>query len=1169
MNVQEIFSILEIDPTRDEEAIRAAYRGLLISVNPEDDPEGFKRLRAAYEAAMEYAAAPGDEEVSSARWLEESGPEAEFLRRLADIYGTLPRRLDTAEWAGLLREPVLKSLDSGEQAKWGLFSYLAEHFRIPGRIWKLLGKTFSIEENEEEFKEHLPEGFVDYMVRRIREDDGEEFPLEKLSGEPQADYDGFLRIFFDLTNREQDDSPERMKERGEVLAQLEVFGIDHPWYSLEQAEYLAKTGEQERAAGMVRSLIRENPEDERVYMSGAFILSNCGCPDEAGQLYADYLKREHQTVRGTYTSLLNMARLEAVRDDWVKARELARMAENLRSTDAVQALISRADGELIERYTGAESLTPEQALLLAQCFVHGNRSGEGLQFFAGHAEYRQDTADFHEQMALMNRKESLYQEAMEEVAGWRRCLEQEGRELSGSLARSFFVEGRLWRDIYYQERRTGQWSDEKAAELSGRALAAYDRAVELEPEDTDYRIHRVMVLMDRQEYETAAEQCREVTAMDGEAYWAYYYLQEICEELGRDQEVVDLFYRMKSIYAGHPEIYLRAFRVFKRYGQYDAAMSIIRQAEQEEVESDQLMVEKIGVLDQLAKDEEDWSRADRYAAQVIRLLEKKKAPKELLAQAYLKRSFLNDSGSKYNKRKKLGLDCKYAEISLRLNDTLSARFALGRYWIEHGGRPKEAYLHLKLCEKRGMDYDRLDFYIARCHERFRQWNKAVAYYQKALEKNPEYASCYWRLGLLYKQKYRRTCQPEYAEKALYYTNFYDEKFGASAESCRRRADIYLRMKEFDKALKEAEQGVQMDGDSDMWLLKGRILRAMGRYEEAIESIEKSLTAEDRFGADDEDCYKRIFQCFLRMGQLERGTAYLVKALEGTLETDAREKCLESLMNLEAAAGHYDRALEWIARRYGSSGLESRCCDNWEREADRIEEILNIWLRFQENPGPEIWEMCRKAAALADEAFADKDEDPDERALVCQNVGEAYYRLGDFTAALYHLNRAWELACQVEKYSYYRSLVRQIMETHHWLGNGGEAVKFGDLYRKRLESDYDECSDLGLPVEELMTRATMESRQVLYNLFCWAYYTGRGDQAREYVRLMEQERCMCWWCDEDDCTEMWEAKGLLAMMDGQRQAALTAFLRASKVIWLGINKDACAAREMLMKESSGT
>ena len=143
-----------------------------------------------------------------------------------------------------------------------------------------------------------------------------------------------------------------------------------------------------------------------------------------------------------------------------------------------------------------------------------------------------------------------------------------------------------------------------------------------------------------------------------------------------------------------------------------------------------------------------------------------------------------------------------------------------------------------------------------------------------------------------------------------------------------------------------------------------------------------------------------------------------------------------------------------------------------------------------------------------------------------------------------------------------------METNYWLGDLKEAGAFGDLYRKRLESDYEECDDLGLSVEELMTRPNMESRQTLYNLFCWAYYTGRGDQARRYIGLMEQ-RDMCWWCDEDGCTEFWEARGLLAMLDGSVEEALAAFRTANRVIWLGINKDACAAIARLAKESKET
>lgn len=50
-----IWKILGIEQTKDEEIIKTAYRNKLRDVNPEDDEEGFKELRRAYEEALEYA----------------------------------------------------------------------------------------------------------------------------------------------------------------------------------------------------------------------------------------------------------------------------------------------------------------------------------------------------------------------------------------------------------------------------------------------------------------------------------------------------------------------------------------------------------------------------------------------------------------------------------------------------------------------------------------------------------------------------------------------------------------------------------------------------------------------------------------------------------------------------------------------------------------------------------------------------------------------------------------------------------------------------------------------------------------------------------------------------------------------------------------------------------
>ncbi len=49
------FLVLGLDPTADDHAVRAAYRAALLRYPPETDPEGFKRVRAAYERLRDPA----------------------------------------------------------------------------------------------------------------------------------------------------------------------------------------------------------------------------------------------------------------------------------------------------------------------------------------------------------------------------------------------------------------------------------------------------------------------------------------------------------------------------------------------------------------------------------------------------------------------------------------------------------------------------------------------------------------------------------------------------------------------------------------------------------------------------------------------------------------------------------------------------------------------------------------------------------------------------------------------------------------------------------------------------------------------------------------------------------------------------------------------------------
>ena len=59
--MNDFFNTLGIEATKEEKKIKKAYRARLHAVNPEDDPDGFKRLREAYEEALKYARQKEDE----------------------------------------------------------------------------------------------------------------------------------------------------------------------------------------------------------------------------------------------------------------------------------------------------------------------------------------------------------------------------------------------------------------------------------------------------------------------------------------------------------------------------------------------------------------------------------------------------------------------------------------------------------------------------------------------------------------------------------------------------------------------------------------------------------------------------------------------------------------------------------------------------------------------------------------------------------------------------------------------------------------------------------------------------------------------------------------------------------------------------------------------------
>lgn len=410
MKTQEAFKILGIEPVKDEALVRDAYHRQLAGTNPEDDQQGFMRLRQAYEQALAYCKENKEEEEKEEK---DDSPSGRWVLQAAALYGRLSLRCDVEEWKKLFDEEVFLSLEENEECRRKLLIFLMDHFQFPQEIWELFDKKLDICGDTARLKEEFPAEFVKFLVQRCMEKEAFDYTLFR--GEDDGDYDQFFRCYresMNALNGQDYEKAEQGIEKGDAT------GIYHPYMEIIRSLLLKNTGREEDARALLEELEGEYPQNPVVLQNVADFYWDEGQKEKA----ASYYQRLKALDDGNHVANYKLSFYYHERGEYDAARSCIRKVPHFHYDKGLVGLLkdihTRLMPELCRKWEQDGELTA--ALELAECYYHEDRYFAASKVFEAVKDQvpEERQAEFWELLSKAYLGQAQYGKALEAISKW-------------------------------------------------------------------------------------------------------------------------------------------------------------------------------------------------------------------------------------------------------------------------------------------------------------------------------------------------------------------------------------------------------------------------------------------------------------------------------------------------------------------------------------------------------------------------------------------------------------------------------------------------------------------------------------------------------------------------------------------------------------------------------
>lgn len=583
MELLEIFQVLGIEETKDERLIKNAYREKLSVTNPEDNPEGFKRLRTAYEEACAYARQSGEEEEER-----DATPSGLWVEKAADIYGNINTRQDVQKWKELFEEDIFLSLEEEENCRLKLLRFIMDHFKMPTDVWKLLDEKLDIVPKAAELRERFPVDFVHYIVSKCER--GEDVEFGQFEGEPDAAYDLFLQYYDRCWNALQDKQFEQMAEYIKNADELHIF---HPVMEVCRAYLAVEQGKLEEAVESMEKLRERYPEDAMVCYNAAEIMWRHDKKERAAKVY-EGLKEQNDTH---YMANVRLTEWYYEQGRYEDAKKCAEKVLSSGADDDFMELLARVNQEIekgLEEHYRREK-DSHSALELGWCYLQDGKISQGIRLVESlRGEVPEDRdSEYKGLLTKLYMEETEYEKASAMADRWERALlkrlesdepEEEKKKDQDRVRQYHMIKMQCYRAF-------GDMRDEEDKENKGRrqqyerAIAEAEKLLDGTSYDIGLLLEQAQIYMEMEEYEKSLE-LTERLVQEHQVYVAAYATElEVYRRQWNASGVVQAGRQCINYMPNYIRSYEHIAKVFLDLERYDDLEQLLAEAKENGNES--------------------------------------------------------------------------------------------------------------------------------------------------------------------------------------------------------------------------------------------------------------------------------------------------------------------------------------------------------------------------------------------------------------------------------------------------------------------------------------------------------------------------------------------------------------------------------------------------------